>query len=119
MSPASRTIRQLRDQASLTPADVERLTEGRVKKGALNMIEQGKVPHPRSDTLGALAAALGITMEACQAAIAATVAARQTGTLPPGPPGRPKAGARNLQAALESARQVVAALEEQLATRGA
>jgi transcriptional regulator with XRE-family HTH domain len=111
LTPATPTIRQLRTRAKLTPTDVERLTEGAVKKGALNAIEQGKVPNPRYNTMSRLAAALGVDVAVCHHAIAATVAARAAGSLAHGAQGRPKAAPMTIATALQTARQLCAALE--------
>jgi len=117
-TPTPPTIRDLRDQAHLTPADVERITDGAVKRGALSAIERGLVPTPRYATLTRLAQALGVDPDECQAAVHATVAARQSHRLTRGSPGRPKAAPMTLAAALQQARQLCAALEVLAAAPG-
>jgi transcriptional regulator with XRE-family HTH domain len=114
-------IRELREKAGLSLAEVERLSGGHVKQGALKAIERGLVRSPSFALVSALATVLKVPAATCHDAIAATAAAQHSGSLPPRKLGRPagKAPRRpiTLKAALGQARQLCAALE-QLATTG-
>jgi transcriptional regulator with XRE-family HTH domain len=111
----SQTLRELRDARGLTPSDIERLTDGAIRRSALSQIEHGKVPNPTFQTVRALADVLGLDPQACYAAISATVAARAAGALSSRRPADPGV---TLEAVLHQAKQLCAALE-QLAAQGA
>ncbi|MBO5968276.1 MAG: helix-turn-helix transcriptional regulator [Clostridia bacterium] len=54
-------IRELREKKGWTQTELAR--RAGVKQGVLSYIESGKTKHPRSDTLGAIAFALGVPVE--------------------------------------------------------
>jgi transcriptional regulator with XRE-family HTH domain len=115
------TIRELRDQARLTPSEIEVKTGGVVKKGALNAIERGMVTSPRYELVAALAAALNVPAHTCHTAIAATVAAKKKQQLPRRGVGRPPATPAEPPITLESAAAVARQLStmlEELTTSG-
>ena len=51
-------IRELREKKGWTQTELARRSG--VKQGVLSYIESGRTKHPRSDTLAAIAAALGV-----------------------------------------------------------
>jgi transcriptional regulator with XRE-family HTH domain len=54
-------IRELRRKKGWTQTELARRSG--VKQGVLSCIESGRTKHPRSDTLAAIAEALGVTVE--------------------------------------------------------
>jgi transcriptional regulator with XRE-family HTH domain len=54
-------IRELREKKGWSQSELSRRSG--VKQGVLSYIESGRTKHPRSDTLAAIAAALGTTVE--------------------------------------------------------
>lgn len=54
-------IRELREKKGWSQSELSRRSG--VKQGVLSYIENGKTKHPRIDTLAAIAAALGTTVE--------------------------------------------------------
>lgn len=63
------TFRGLRRRAGFSQHALALCTTPRVKQETISQIERGCVRNPRTSTLGALAAALGTTMEEVAAAI--------------------------------------------------
>ena len=54
-------IKELRKKKGLTQMELARIAG--VKQSVLSYIESGRTKHPRSDTLAAIAAALGVPIE--------------------------------------------------------
>lgn len=54
-------IRELRQKKGWTQTELAR--RAGVKQGVLSYIENGRTKHPRSDTLAAIASALGVSVE--------------------------------------------------------
>lgn len=54
-------IKQLRRKLGLTQTELAR--RAGIKQGVLSYIENGRTKHPRVDTLAAIAAALGVSIE--------------------------------------------------------
>jgi transcriptional regulator with XRE-family HTH domain len=54
-------IRELRQKKGWTQTELAR--RAGVKQGVLSCIESGRTKNPRSDTLAAIAAALGVSVE--------------------------------------------------------
>jgi transcriptional regulator with XRE-family HTH domain len=54
-------IRELREKKGWSQSELSRRSG--VKQGVLSYIENGRTKHPRVDTLAAIAAALGTTVE--------------------------------------------------------
>lgn len=54
-------IRELREKKGWSQSELSRRSG--VKQGVLSYIESGRTKHPRIDTLAAIAAALGTTVE--------------------------------------------------------
>ena len=54
-------IRELRKRRGMTQTELAR--RAGVKQGVISYIESGKTKHPRIDTLIAIAAALGVSVE--------------------------------------------------------
>ena len=54
-------IRELRQKKGWTQTELARRSG--IKQGVLSYIENGRTKHPRSDTLAAIASALGVPVE--------------------------------------------------------
>lgn len=54
-------IKQLRRKLGLSQSELAR--RAGIRQGVLSYIENGRTKHPRVDTLAAIAAALGVTIE--------------------------------------------------------
>ena len=54
-------IRELRQKLGWSQSELAR--RAGIKQGVLSYIENGRTKHPRSDTLAAIASALGVTVE--------------------------------------------------------